>query len=294
MTSHRNGSSRQAGHSQRRTPSGSRKRSPTTYSESLLRRLQNTSLKATDYLRPTSWLWTIHRKRNAQNRDLKVIITSRDSQTGTGKTTLALWLAVHFDHHGFDADKVTVHPGEFKKLYNERRAGEVIIMDEAEQLDSRRSMSNKNVEFWNLWQTMRFRQITSILTLPTRSALDKRGMELADVWIQVTSRGHARVHQIIVDDYSGQVKPKLMEHLDFPDASYMDVKAAADQKKEQLVEGEEFDEQEGEVLDPEKIRKETRDEVLKGLYKSAEVTHKELAEGAGLSRRQVTRILGDS
>ncbi|MFO7898981.1 MAG: hypothetical protein R6V58_07965 [Planctomycetota bacterium] len=61
----------------------------------------------------------------------------------------------------------------------DRLRQEVIIMDEAEQLDSRRSMSNKNVEFWNLWQTMRFRQITSILTLPTRSALDKRGMELA-------------------------------------------------------------------------------------------------------------------
>lgn len=186
---------------------------------------------------------------------------------------------------------MTVHPGEFKKLYNERRAGEVIIMDEAEQLDSRRSMSNKNVEFWNLWQTMRFRQITSILTLPTRSALDKRGMELADVWIQVTSRGHARVHQIIVDDYSGQVKPKLMEHLDFPDASYMDVKAAADQKKEQLVEGEEFDEQEGEVLDPEKIRKETRDDIVRGIYEKADVTQKEIAEVVGVTARQVSNIV---
>jgi hypothetical protein len=110
----------------------------------------------------------MHRKRNAQNRDLKVIITSRDSQTGTEDDARAL-ARVHFDQYGFDAEKVTVHPGEFKQLYNEKRAGEVIIMDEAEQLDSRRSMSNKNVEFWNLWQTMRFRQITSILTLPTRS-----------------------------------------------------------------------------------------------------------------------------
>jgi hypothetical protein len=198
---------------------------------------------------------------------------------------------VHFDYHGFDAEKVTVHPGEFKKLYNERRAGEVIIMDEAEQLDSRRSMSNKNVEFWNLWQTMRFRQITSILTLPTRSALDKRGMELADVWIQVTSRGHARVHQIIVDDYSGQVKPKHMERLDFPDASYMPVKAEADAKKEQLVEGEEFDEKEGEVIDPEKIRKETRDDIIRGIYKNADVTQKEIAEVVGVTARQVSNIV---
>jgi len=137
-------------------------------------------------MKPSSTLWSIYRKRRARNRDLKIIITSRDSQTGTGKTTLAMWLALHFDNHGFSADQVTLHPEEFLKLYKQNAAGSVIIMDEAEQLDSRRSMSNKNVEFWNLWQTMRYRQITSILTLPTRSALDKRGLELSDVWNRTT------------------------------------------------------------------------------------------------------------
>jgi hypothetical protein len=201
---------------------------------------------------------------------------------------------VHFDYHGFDAEKVTVHPGEFKKLYNERRAGEVIIMDEAEQLDSRRSMSNKNVEFWNLWQTMRFRQITSILTLPTRSALDKRGMELADVWIQVTSRGHARVHQIIVDDYTGKVRPKHMERLNFPDASYMPVKEAADQKKEQLVEGETFDEEEGDTIvreDIDKARREERDSWIKKMYEKTDMSQRDLAKDTGLSVSRINEIV---
>jgi len=236
----------------------------------------------------------MHRKRNAQNRDLKVIITSRDSQTGTGKTTLALWLAVHFDQYGFDAEKVTVHPGEFKQLYNEKRAGEVIIMDEAEQLDSRRSMSNKNVEFWNLWQTMRFRQITSILALPTRSALDKRGMELADIWIQVTSRGHARVHEIVVDDYSGQVKPRLVESLNFPDASYLPVKAAADEKKEKLVEGEEFDEEAGDTITAEDLRRERReerDEWIRKMYEKSDMSQRDLAEETDLSLSRINEII---
>jgi len=88
-------------------------------------------------MKPSSTLWNIYRKRRARNRDLKIIITSRDSQTGTGKTTLAMWLALHFDSHGFGADQVTLHPEEFLELYKQNAAGSVIIMDEAEQLDSR-------------------------------------------------------------------------------------------------------------------------------------------------------------
>jgi len=234
----------------------------------------------------------MYRSRRADQRDLKIIITSRDSQTGTGKTTLALWLALHFDSWGFDASKVTLHPQEFVQLYTDNRPGSVIIMDEAEQLDSRRSMSQKNVDFWNLWQTMRYRQITSILTLPTRSALDKRGLELADVWIQVTNRGFARVHKVGVGDYDGRTNPMLLETLSFPDISYLPVKDDVDDKKVQLVEeGEEFIEAEAESVDPEKIRQKERNEIIKSVTELENVTHKDIAEKVGLSRRQVTRIL---
>jgi predicted XRE-type DNA-binding protein len=234
----------------------------------------------------------MYRSRRADQRDLKIIITSRDSQTGTGKTTLALWLALHFDSWGFDAAKVTLHPQEFVKLYTDNRPGSVIIMDEAEQLDSRRSMSQKNVDFWNLWQTMRYRQITSILTLPTRSALDKRGLELADVWIQVTNRGFARVHKVGVGDYDGRTNPMLLETLSFPDISYLPVKDAVDDKKVQLVEeGEEFVEAEGEVIDPEKIRQEARNDSIKKAYDKTEMTQSDVAEVFGLSQSQVHNIV---
>jgi len=189
---------------------------------------------------------------------------------------------------------VTLHPREFPDLYKNNPVGSVIIMDEAEQLDARRSMSQKNIDFWNLWQTMRYRQITSILTLPTRSALDKRGLELCDIWIQVTARGHARVHQIGVGDYDGQTKPVLVETIEFPDVTYLPVKDAVDDKKIQLVEeGEEFIESEAESLDPDKLRKDERDSVIRSIHENADVTHKQLAESIGLSRRQVTRILSE-
>jgi len=234
----------------------------------------------------------MYRKRRRQNRDLKIIITSRDSQTGTGKTTLGLWLALHFDVHGFGPDQVTLHPREFLKLYKENTAGSVIIMDEAEQLDARRSMSKKNIDFWNLWQTMRYRQITSILTLPTRSALDKRGLELSDIWIQVTERGFARVHEVGVGDYDGQTQPTLIESIEFPDVSYLPLKDAVDEKKVQLVEeGEEFIESEAETIDIEADRIEQRNKAIRAVYETADVTQKELGEAHGITQQQVNNIV---
>jgi len=234
----------------------------------------------------------MYRKRRRQNRDLKIIITSRDSQTGTGKTTLGLWLALHFDVHGFGPDQVTLHPREFLKLYKENTAGSVIIMDEAEQLDARRSMSQKNVDFWNLWQTMRYRQITSILTLPTRSALDKRGLELSDIWIQVTERGFARVHEVGVGDYDGQTQPTLIESIEFPDVSYLKLKDAVDEKKVQLVEeGEEFIESEAETIDIEADRIEQRNKAIRAVYETADVTQKELGEAHGITQQQINNIV---
>jgi hypothetical protein len=235
----------------------------------------------------------MYRERKLKNRDLKIIITSRDSQTGTGKTTLAMWLALHFDQYGFSADQVTLHPEEFLELYTENPAGSVIIMDEAEQLDSRRSMSNKNVEFWNLWQTMRYRQITSILTLPTRSALDKRGLELADVWIQVTERGRARVHEIGVGDYDGKTQPQITEILEFPDVTHLDLKDEIDEKKVALMEeGEEFAEQTSFTQqDVQRSKKEVRNQYIKKLYEETDKSQRDLADDEGLSVSRINEIV---
>jgi hypothetical protein len=61
------------------------------------------------------------------------------------------------------------------------------------------------------------------------------------------------------------------------------VKAAADEKKEKLVEGEEFSEEEEEVIDIEKIRKEQRDDHIRKIYEKADVTQKEVGEMFGIT-----------
>jgi len=98
-------------------------------------------------MNPDQPLNKFRRGRQAQGRDTKIIITSRNSTTGTGKTTLAVWLALSWDYYGFDASKATLEPTEYIDRYLETRPGEVLIMDEAEQLDARRSMSSQNVDF---------------------------------------------------------------------------------------------------------------------------------------------------
>ena len=253
-----------------------------------------TNLKSDHLLDVNCWLWRKQRQRVAEGRDLKVIITSRDGQTGTGKTTLSLWLAMHFDRHGFDAEKITLHPEEFHDLYNELPVGSCMLMDEGEQLDNRRSMSNKNVDFWNLWQMNRFRQITSILTLPTRSVLDKRGMELADIWINVIQRGLAKVHDISVGDYDSTVSSIPIQEIKFPDVSYLDIKKDADELKQDLVEGANYDKDEQDIVDPDKIRKEARNQVMKRYDEVADIPSSLHGEANDISPRQARRILADN
>jgi len=49
-----------------------------------------------------------------------------------------------------------------------------------------------------------------------------------------------------------------------------------------------------EVVDPEKIRKETRDELLRGIYNETDVTQEQLAGPAKISRRRVSQIINEA
>jgi len=189
-------------------------------------------------LDPRSGLAELRRKRHAQGRDLKVVVTQRNSETGGGKTTLAVFLALSWDINGWDGEqKGTVDPEEFLEVYPELPEHSCIIMDEAEELDARRSMASENVEFSKHWMTMRTRQIDSILTLPATSALDKRLLELADVRINVTGRGKGQVYRIKIDDHNPQRGPQEwhMHEIEWPDLSSHPEYKKLDEQKQQMI-----------------------------------------------------------
>jgi len=182
---------------------------------------------------PEAYVHQIHEKRHLNDADVKVVITQRNSNTGGGKTTLAVWLALCWDQHGWGGEeKGTTDPNEFLRTMPDLPPHSVMILDEAEELDSRRSMSEQNVEFSKYWMKMRTRMVDSILTLPTTSALDKRLLELAHVRLHVTKRGEAKVYKIDTSDRHGEVNQQFIEHYYWPDVSDSDEFQQLDEQKQ--------------------------------------------------------------
>jgi len=189
---------------------------------------------------PSTPLHRLRQRRHDDGRDLKVLITQRNSETGGGKSTLAVWLALCWDETWDGSEQGTVAVQEFLSAYPDLPRHSVLIMDEAEELDARRSMKSENIEFSKHWMTMRTRQIDSILTLPTTSALDKRLLELADVRINVVERGRANCYRVRVDDHNPQDGPRewFMHELEWPDISDHPEFQALDEQKQALIDGE--------------------------------------------------------
>jgi hypothetical protein len=180
-------------------------------------------------------------KRMKNNRDLKIIITASDSETGVGKTTCAGWLALNwtwmFGQEHWDAERfATVDPYEYFSLVPEVDPGTVLLVDDAEELDSRRSMQDLNVKFSWWWELMRLKQLITIITLPSPASIDSRLEELADVWINVLERGRGLAHDIGVNDYgSRDVYTEQVHLVEFPDVSEHSAMEALQEMKEEKM-----------------------------------------------------------
>lgn len=155
---------------------------------------------------------SLHRfvnRRLDSERDVKILITARNAQTGTGKTTLAVHLARAWDRtkKGWSAEKSAVNSKEYRDLYRDLPKGSVLVWDDAETgADKRRSMSNENVSVSHHWMLLRYREIVTIATFPSPRILDARMMELADVRINICRRGKAYPYMVVIDDFTGKIK----------------------------------------------------------------------------------------
>jgi hypothetical protein len=211
-------------------------------------------------LDPNCKLSKIRRYRHREGRDLKVVITQRNSGTGGGKTTLAGWLCLNWDPGWNAENRAMLDPDEFISQYPELPPHSCLLLDEAEELDARRSMAEQNVEFAKSWMMMRTRQIDSILTLPTASALDKRIKELADIRINVIDRGLANVYKIRIDDHNtSQVRERFLHELEWPDVSSRGELQELERMKNDRINGKVEDAREDDsAADPDEARREER------------------------------------
>jgi hypothetical protein len=236
-------------------------------------------------------------KRQSDGRDMKVITTARDAATGTGKTTLAVVLSKFFDENGWSADKATLSPEKYVEKYTELEPGSVLLGDEAEQMaDPRRAMTEQNVTLTQYWATMRQWRVSTIVTLPSASMLDKRLKELMDVRINVQERGLAVAYEKKVDDHSGQIKEKRMHRIRWDaldgDRDYQQL----NQKKKERMENYNdrayyMSDDSAELQDPDVAVQEYRDERIRHAANELELTQSQIADVFDLSRPRVSQIV---
>ena len=229
-------------------------------------------------------LQKLYERRRRDGRTLLVIIIARDAATGTGKTTLACQLARDWDTHGWTADRATLDPGTYADKYTDPSTPKksVLLLDEAEQAaDNRRSMSGQNVKLSHLWATMRFREIYSIVTLPSASMLDKRLKELADVKIVVHNRGTAVAYKTKIDDHDGSYRAKRLcrlrwDHMD-DDAEYQKLTDKKAERMSNYAETFAYGDDDDDQPDPDQARRDYRRQVIERMS-SGGWTQQEIAD----------------
>lgn len=247
--------------------------------------------------------------RLVENRDVKIIITSHGSTTGTGKTTLAVVLAREIDriarhiHDGLDPWEAKEYSfmdvNEYLNKYKEANPGRVLISDELETMvDNRRSPSHQNVFFTQAWQMLRYKNVITLGTAPGVHTLDKRIMQTADVWINVLAKGYAIPHYVSAHDFTGDPIYKRFTLGDrkswvrwdkIEDADYQYMK---NMKKDVGVPGM------GKQVDEEDLKEAKRNEkmemaknlIRKNLENDSPLSQEEMAEITGWSQPKISQI----
>ena len=238
------------------------------------------------------------------DNDIKIIIQGANSQTGIGKTTLAILLCRFIDENWSAEDKAFIEPQTYLNSFLDYPEGSALLLDEiGAGADSRRSTSKENVNLSQGWQMLRSRNIATIATLPSTSMLDKRMLELADYWVLVKKRGLAQPYEIRVNDFNGKIGRKPLpgdEHIRFPDLPKRDAdKKFLDSIKDNKVRSGGMEtitkaEHRKKIQTArEKAMKENRDTMIRDIYNSWDVSYSEIGdlETVGLTKQTVGQIV---
>lgn len=250
------------------------------------------------------------RKKLNNDNDIKIIIQGKNSQTGIGKTTLAIQLCRYIDPDWDAERKAFVDVKQYINAHLDYDKGSALLLDEIEAgADSRRAMSSDNVELSQAWATLRARNIATVCTLPSISMLDNRMLELADYWILVKKRGLAQPFEINVNDFAPNRTPQRAplpgdEHISFRDLPADDPdKEYLDSIKDEMLRNDTTgyisqEEHEAELSTArEEAVREFRDSVIVDTYSTLDgVTYRDIAdiEALDISYQRVGEIINDS
>ena len=240
-------------------------------------------------------------KRKMNERDAVVLVTADDADRGVGKTTLALALAKLLDTSSteFDAEEqATLSVPRFLNLYDELEKGSTLLLDEGEQIDARRSMSQENVDASLKMQTRRVNQIIVIITLPSAEMIDNRVEQLTDFWVNCEARGRARVYKKKIHRIKQSVYYESLQSIEWPNLDDDGDYQTLAKKKEEFNagEGDETEYVRQEELQEQlkrarkETRQETRDDLIQALCSHGEIEQRHVAEAVELSPARVSQI----
>lgn len=243
------------------------------------------------------------------DNDIKIIIQGANSQTGIGKTTLAIQLCRFIDDDWNAKDKAFIDPREYINAHLDYPKGSALLLDEIEKgADNRRANSKSNVELSQAWATLRARNIATVCTLPSISMLDGRMLELADYWILVKQRGLAQPFEINVNDFAPKRTPQRKplpgeEHIKFvdlpdddPDKQYLDEIKDEMNRSDSSGYISKADHKREVAKKEEEATREYRDEVINDVYTTLDdVTYRDIAdiEAFDVSYQRVGEIIRD-
>ena len=241
-------------------------------------------------------------------RDMNIIVTAA-SETGVGKTTLAVAIAMLIDQHGWTAEKASVaDPQDYDRRYDQVPPGSCLILDEAEKaMDARRSMSKESVNLSQTFATKRYRQVFSILTCPSKSWVDSRlGSDAADYWIQALQtdlgriKGEAKVYRLLSNEHYEVDYSKRTEFMHWPNLDDDDEFQRLDRRKRELLESD----REQQYIDADNVDemreqaaddavKRQRRKIMKRLDDRPELTQRDIAEVFELSPGRANEIINE-
>ena len=243
-------------------------------------------------------------QRKQEGRDAKCIVTAKDGQTGIGKTNCcdALGYITDTSQHGFGESKATIDPFEFLEFYNHLPAGSAAIMEEGEQFDARRSNSNKNVDAAEKWQMARVREIVAMINLPSPEEIDSRFERLADYWINIESRGFARVYKKRIHPTKRVLYYETLQTFNWPNMDRSTSFKHMDALKDERLDGggdanwiRESDVEERLEQAKKAARERERNRWIASVYRDTDMTGKEVArlQACDVSRGRVSQIASE-
>lgn len=244
-----------------------------------------------------------------QNRGLIIILDDLRGRRGTGKTTASLKLADAMDQNdGVARDHTSLDVEEVRNAYSELPLRSGMVLDEAEiGASNRDAMTQTNKALREIMSMGRVRQKYIVVNAPIKGFIDKDVQRLADVWISMTRKGRALVHQFKWEPYSSSLHTPKRQWLNFSDIEtgtpLRDAYNYLTREKNKRLDGEETTSFVRESEMNKRINrakkdaaKNEREELIYNLYKHPtirdnNISQEVIADAAGVSQGTVSNIV---